>query len=613
MTRISTALSFKIGIDSIQNQQRELNNTQFQISTGKRVNSPADDPISSSRLLNLRQEERIVEQYQENVNIANSNIATTETAISNVINRLIRAKELAIQSANGTLASGDRFAIITELSEILDEVVATGNTRTGSDFAFAGFLNREQPVVRLVDGTYEYRGDEGLREISIGSSTSVQITDTAKAMFFDVAAADMSLNTFTGQTTVTSANPGLVAPGSLAVLANAELIINGIDIEAATADTVSTTDNAASAIAIAAAINNRTNLHEVIATANSNDLTLTTVTTGGTLAAGQFTINGVDIVGTTAGGITDLETLINAQTTLTGVTATVAGANIDLSAADGRNIRLTTAGGAVGVNIANFVLTGAAQDLVTRSTVTLNHHDPITIAGSSPLDAGFTAGVTNNLGNTGTATISTPIIVNNNQITTDDETYLIRFDSPTTFSIFAESDPNTALAYYTPADPDVPVVGPAQTYTPGDTIIFQGIEVTISGTPVAGDSFTIDVNPVATKDIFTNIQDLINNLGTNPNDSDRFTYLVGVGIQNIDNAIDKLSERQANIGARLNLLQQQENSNEQFILFAQEGLSQIEDLDYYQAISDLTRRRFSLDAAQRSFVRIQELSLFNFI
>lgn len=614
MTRISTALAFKLGVDAMLDQQNALADSQFKISTGKKVNTPADDPIGASRLLKLKQEEKTTNQYQENAGAADNKLAFTETALKNFNTRLFRAKELAIQAGNAALSDGDRNAVKAELSQILKDMVSIGNSKLGSDYMFSGFKNQVEPVVQLEDGTFEYRGDEGVQFIPIGPSADVQMTDTAKGIFFDVPAADATITTTNGLTSITSTAGGLVNSGAMNTLALAELKINGIDVEAAVADTVSTTDASGSAIAVAQAINKRSDKHNVIATANATTFSMTAVTTGGTLAAGELVLNGVNITGSTAGGISDFVSIINDQSSSTGVTASQSGADIVLTASDGRNIQLVTDGSATGVDSTSFVLTGAALDQVQRGTVTLTDHQSITLSGSSPSDAGFTAGTTANAGNSGTGVVSTPVLVNNNNNTSNNETYLIQFNNPaTTFSVYAESAPTTPIQVYDSTNPDVPLLGPNITYIEGQSLIFNGIELTITGTPSANDSFTVGIEPVDTQDIFTSIRNLITSMNTLPKDSDQYSYQIGVALTNIDNTLDKVSETQAKIGARFNLIDQQVKGNDQFLFFAQQGISEIEDLDYYAAISDLTQKRFALDAAQRSFVRVQELSLFNFI
>ncbi|MFM8453766.1 MAG: flagellar hook-associated protein FlgK [Gammaproteobacteria bacterium] len=193
--------------------------------------------------------------------------------------------------------------------------------------------------------------------------------------------------------------PGSIANSStLSTLAAAgNLSINGVDIRATVAgdDALSTTDKAASAIAMAKAINETSSGHGIIAEAQTSVVYLGTFTAGA-IAGGQFSINGQAIV--TAGtNETTLLQAINQYTATTGVIAKGDGSNhVTLYAADGRNIRLVTDGNSVGGNFSNLSLTDTvAKDRVQRAQLNLNSTSKsIVIAGTNPSFAGLTAGST---------------------------------------------------------------------------------------------------------------------------------------------------------------------------------------------------------------------------
>ncbi len=197
---------------------------------------------------------------------------------------------------------------------------------------------------------------------------------------------------------VTSSTPALGASGSLNPIELNELTINGVPIVAteATSDIFSTTDRRASAVAIADAINQNSNLHGVTATANPTTVNLG-IPTLGNLDAGDFTINGTPISGAVANDAALLN-LINTETPVTGVVATQpggAGTAITLTAADGRNIQLQTDGAqANGAQFANFDLNSGALDQVQRATFSLSttNNKGITIGGTAPTGVGLIAG-----------------------------------------------------------------------------------------------------------------------------------------------------------------------------------------------------------------------------
>ncbi len=212
-----------------------------------------------------------------------------------------------------------------------------------------------------------------------------------------------SIDENTTDNLVFSNGSGLVNAGSLTSLANiTSLSINGqnIRVPLGSDDTVSSSDNTASAIAIANAINDSSTTHQVKATAQSNVLLLGSFTPGA-FAAGEFQINGTNVVTTGA----DADTLvqdINALQFQTGVTAKVDENNqVVLTAVDGRNIQVSSNTNTPAATFTYFdTNSNVALDQVKRAAISLESTaGPITIAGQNPALAGLSAGTTPNQSN----------------------------------------------------------------------------------------------------------------------------------------------------------------------------------------------------------------------
>ncbi len=185
------------------------------------------------------------------------------------------------------------------------------------------------------------------------------------------------------------------ASGTLNYLStDTALSLNGVNIRTAllSDDTLSSSDNRASAIATVKAINDSFLYHGVHASAEPNNIFLGEFTTGN-ITAGQFSINNINIV--SAGTTPDRLVIdINAQSNLTGVEAFVnSNGEINLIAKDGRNIQLKTDGTTVLASFDNFSLSTAANDLTQRSMVKLlKEEGEIVLSGTNPLSVGFVSG-----------------------------------------------------------------------------------------------------------------------------------------------------------------------------------------------------------------------------
>lgn len=185
--RISTIQAFNIGVQGVQDNYSKVTRTQEQVSSGKRILSPADDPVASVRLLQLDQQANKLAQYDANLTAATNSLTQEEATINAINNNLQRVREIALQAGNGALGQADRQALAQELGEREEELLGLFNSRNArSEYLFGGFQSQTQPFVKGSDGSYSYEGDEGQRSIQIGGSKQVAINDNGKTLFEDV-------------------------------------------------------------------------------------------------------------------------------------------------------------------------------------------------------------------------------------------------------------------------------------------------------------------------------------------------------------------------------------------------------------------------------------------
>ena len=141
-----------------------------------------------------------------------------------------------------------------------------------------------------------------------------------------------------------------------------------------------------------------------------------------------------------------------------------------------------------------------------------------------------------------------------------------------------------------------------------------GGSVTINGAPASGDNFSIA--PSTAQSVFVTLANLIGTLEAPPvalGANAKYASEIGFALTNLDQSSDNILRVRAQIGSRMNEVDSLGNLNASLKLQYQQTLSNLQDLDYAKAISDLTRQQTSLQAAQQSFVKISQLSLFNFL
>lgn len=154
-------------------------------------------------------------------------------------------------------------------------------------------------------------------------------------------------------------------------------------------------------------------------------------------------------------------------------------------------------------------------------------------------------------------------------------------------------------------------------YSPETDFIFDGHEVSIEGEPAGNDIFTIRAS--RNQDIFTTLQNLVNDMESPSNTENglsmlaRFSQSVGNALSNISQAQESIISTRTGIGARLNSIESQENQNYAQKNQLQNVRSNIMDLDYAEAISQLNFQMTALQASQQSFAKVQGLSLFDYL
>ena len=170
-------------LNALETAQRRLADTQNQVSTGRRINKPSDDPLAAARIGQLDASLARLDQYQANGIVARNQLGLEEEALASVIDNLQRVRELAINANNATLDNSNRAAIAAELRQRLDGVLALANTTDASGrFLFAGFSEGTQPFVVTAAGV-AYNGDQGQRSVQVSDERLVAVNDSGAAVF----------------------------------------------------------------------------------------------------------------------------------------------------------------------------------------------------------------------------------------------------------------------------------------------------------------------------------------------------------------------------------------------------------------------------------------------
>lgn len=193
-------------------QQSSLSKIQNQIATGKRVQTPADDPAAAVHILELQRALQEAEQYGKNSDMATNRLTLEEQALADIGTLLHRARELAIQGNNATVDEESRRLLATEVRGRLQELLDIANRKDANgEYLFSGYSTLTEPFVR--DGSsIEYQGDQGSRLLQVGPTQRVADSHTGHDVFLNVPEGN---GTFVTGAAATNAGGGIIANGTV--------------------------------------------------------------------------------------------------------------------------------------------------------------------------------------------------------------------------------------------------------------------------------------------------------------------------------------------------------------------------------------------------------------
>ncbi len=156
--------------------------------TGKDLNRPSDDPIRLVDAMQLKTAISQMKQYGRNIATAENWTGASESAVSQTIDLIGRAKEIATQMASDTQNAQTRASAAVEVGHLLDQAIALGNIQVNGQYIFAGHLTHTSPFTRVTVGeiqTAQYNGDLGDFQVQIGDGNTIAAGRNGQVVFMD--------------------------------------------------------------------------------------------------------------------------------------------------------------------------------------------------------------------------------------------------------------------------------------------------------------------------------------------------------------------------------------------------------------------------------------------
>jgi flagellar hook-associated protein 3 FlgL len=213
--RISTKTIYDRGVNNITTQQAAMSRTQQQLATGRKNLTAADDPIATARALEVTQSQSINTQLVTNRSNAKGMLSLETVALASSTAIMQDIKDLAVKAGNGSMTQKDRESLAVELEGRLSDLLGQANTSDGvGGYVFSGYKSNTLPFTQTANGA-AYQGDQGQRELQVGSTRKLPITDSGSSVFENNATGNGSFVTGVDAANYDRGGTGIISAGSV--------------------------------------------------------------------------------------------------------------------------------------------------------------------------------------------------------------------------------------------------------------------------------------------------------------------------------------------------------------------------------------------------------------
>ena len=183
--RMSTSMMYQQNMNGITGNQSLFMKAAEQLSSGKRVINPSDDPLAASRAVMLSQSQAENSQYTLARTFARQNVSMEETVLAGATSTIADMKALIV-NAGGTESDNDRQSLATQLQGLKDQLLNQANSTDGNGrYMFGGYVNDKAPFVDN-GGTVSYQGGDKTVEQKVDANRTMTIGHTGNAVFMSL-------------------------------------------------------------------------------------------------------------------------------------------------------------------------------------------------------------------------------------------------------------------------------------------------------------------------------------------------------------------------------------------------------------------------------------------
>jgi len=210
--RISTSQMTNSGVRQMLLRQAEIQHTQLQLSTQRRILKPSDDPVGATAVNALTTEISKLEQYNVNGNSVKASNELEESVLAGVTDVLFRVRELSVSLGNGSYEKNEFDSLGVEIKQRLEELVGLANTQDANgNYLFSGGQVKVKPFTIDNLGNYQFNGDQSQRKVRISSGVSTATSDSGFDVFVKIKDGN---GTFAVASNASNTGNATISPGS---------------------------------------------------------------------------------------------------------------------------------------------------------------------------------------------------------------------------------------------------------------------------------------------------------------------------------------------------------------------------------------------------------------
>jgi flagellar hook-associated protein 3 FlgL len=183
MLRISTYMMFQNGEQAIGMSQSQLMSTELQMSTGKQINSPADNPVGAANVASLNGTVSQLTQFKSNQNAAQLQLNLADSTMTNFLNVVQDVQQRLVQAGDGSYSDSQRAALAQGLQGDLSQMIGLANTSDGQGgYLFAG-SQQSAPPFSQTGNNVTYNGNSTLQSVQVSQNRLLQIKFSGDDVF----------------------------------------------------------------------------------------------------------------------------------------------------------------------------------------------------------------------------------------------------------------------------------------------------------------------------------------------------------------------------------------------------------------------------------------------